>query len=500
MTFRRMASGWLALAVFAAFTACGESFEDEPLPEGVEEIPVTTRSNAALAKFRKGQKYLDAGRFKEANPVFENATGKDPTFSWAYLNAALSAATVREFNDYLKLAMLYLEGKSDGERMLVEIAQTYVDNDVARRVELSQALVAAYPRSRRAWLSRAEVQAVLNEHQEARESMARALELDPDFMATHVTIWRSYLFTEPRDLARAEQAMNRCVEIDPEEGKFYEQLADVYRAMNQLEKARELYSTATEKDPGLSEASLKRGHTNSFLGNFDDARSDYDTAIERAQDQSRINYANYRAFIPLHAGDSQAALDELGLLLEDVEEIGIPRDQVPAAKEKILTARATIQLHHGLLEEAAATLEELAAVKRSIAEQADAPAFVRQREAAILLWQGRLEARKGDYDAARSQAEEHRQLLADDGNPRREESYHGLLGLIELLQGNHQQATLHLQQANPGEVYVRYLLARAHQGAGNLEEAQKLFQEVATWNFNSVGFALVRAEAMAELS
>ena len=31
--------------------------------------------------------------------------------------------------------------------------------------------------------------------------------------------------------------------------------------------------------------------------------------------------------------------------------------------------------------------------------------------------------------------------------------------------------------------------------AGNGEEAKRLFAEVATWNFNSVGFALVRRDA-----
>ncbi len=490
----------LGLVALVAFGGCLERIEDEPLPPGVEEIPVTTKSWEALAKFRKGQKKLDIGRNKQANPIFENATGKDPRFSWAYLNAAITAASVREFTDYLKLATTYIEGKSEGERLLVEIAHTYVDKDTERRSELARALVEAYPRSRRAWLAQAEVQSGLNQHQAARESMAKALELDPNFIATQMAIWRTYLFYQPTDPSQAEQAMQKCLELDPEEARFYEYLADVYRTTNELEKARELYSQAAEKDPGLSAAAVKKGHANSFLGDLEEARVDYQTAIEGARDQSRLDYANYLAFTYLHAGDPSTALDELTALLEKVDESGIPRHQIAGAKSFILENQAAIQLHHGLLGDAEETLAALASADRTIAEQANSPTFTRQKEGGILLWQGRLAARRGDHELAISKAEEYHRLLEGDNDLHREKRYHGLLGLIELLRGDHQPAIEHLRKADPKDVYLRFHLALAQEGAGNVEEAKRLFQEVASWNFNTVGCALVRRDATERLS
>jgi hypothetical protein len=44
-------------------------------------------------------------------------------------------------------------------------------------------------------------------------------------------------------------------------------------------------------------------------------------------------------------------------------------------------------------------------------------------------------------------------------------------------------------------LFPRYQLGLAEQGAGNETEARRLFQEVADFNFNSVDFALVRADA-----
>jgi hypothetical protein len=53
-----------------------------------------------------------------------------------------------------------------------------------------------------------------------------------------------------------------------------------------------------------------------------------------------------------------------------------------------------------------------------------------------------------------------------------------------------------LRQADHANtMYIRYQLAQALEGAGQTEEARALYQQVATFNFNSVGFALVGREA-----
>ncbi|MFN2399219.1 MAG: hypothetical protein ABR543_11350 [Gemmatimonadaceae bacterium] len=68
-------------------------------------------------------------------------------------------------------------------------------------------------------------------------------------------------------------------------------------------------------------------------------------------------------------------------------------------------------------------------------------------------------------------------------------------GLIDLRQKNFQPAVEHYKQANEASEYVKYYLALALHGAGKTEEAKKLFQEVANYNFNSVEFALIRKDA-----
>jgi hypothetical protein len=46
-------------------------------------------------------------------------------------------------------------------------------------------------------------------------------------------------------------------------------------------------------------------------------------------------------------------------------------------------------------------------------------------------------------------------------------------------------------------MFVRYHLAIAEEGLGNTDAARALFAEVASFNFNSVAFALTRADSAA---
>ncbi len=165
-----------SLSVLALLVAC--AVEEVPAPEPdvavpeVEEIPITTDSEEALGDFLEGQKALDVGRPRSANARFRSAVEKDPDFAYAYLLIAGSAASAQEFKENLDLAAEHLTGKSVGERLLVEIHQTFFDNDAERRIRLAEALVEAYPRSPRAWLTLGLMQGELNRNQTARGSMA----------------------------------------------------------------------------------------------------------------------------------------------------------------------------------------------------------------------------------------------------------------------------------------------------------------------------------------
>src|SRR5207247_2528456 len=127
--------------------------------------------------------------------------------------------------------------------------------------------------------------------------------------------------------------------------------------------------------------------------------------------------------------------------------------------------------------------------------EAGHPALTRAQHAQIAHIEGRWAARRGDYRAAQTQAHRISQLLEPDANPRKLEPMHQLKGFIALYQGKYQEAAGHLRQGNPFDPYVKYQLAVATEGAGDAAQAKNLFREIADYNFNALGFALVRKDA-----
>ena len=501
-------SAFLTLLVLAVVTTgCGGPATDtetdtaESTVAQVEEIPVTTSSDSARQLFEEGQYLLDVGRGVKAREKFQAAIAEDPGFVQAHFNQSNASLSFKEFQDCLDMASAHLTEVSAGEMMMIEINRTFLSNDSDQGLALATQLTESYPNSPRAAIILAGMQANENDNVGARASFSRALDLDPESAGALYGLANNYLFNEPRDFGKAEDQAQKMLASYPAEAKGYELLGDIKRAQNDLDAALEAYNHASEVDPTLEAASHKRGHVNSFLGNIEEARAAYDEAIAAAPPESKAGYAVYKAFTPIHAGDIPASLDELETLADNVEAMGTPAGQVKGLQIFALNSAATAALHAALNDRAAATVARRNELVMSIANDVGTDDAKRLQEANCQMWDGLVAAYQGDAEGAAENAHAIAALVENDENPRKMEPVHWVLGMSALEGGDYAGAIEHLRQANhANNMYIRYQLAVAEEGAGNTEEAQKLFGEVAAYNFNSVGFALVRNEAMERAS
>jgi tetratricopeptide (TPR) repeat protein len=490
-----VAFGMLAVVILVLGTVgCAQKEEGTT---SVAEIPYTTDSEAARAYCEKGEYLNDVGRGVEAREQFMAAVAEDPTFVRAHVGQSSAALSFKEFQTCLDNASEHLEGASDGEKLMVAINGSFLTNDTEQGVQLAKQLAEAYPESARAAIVLGGMQSAVNEHEAARASYARALELDPNSAGALFSMANNYLFSEPRDFAMAEEYANTMNAAFPNEAKVYELMGDIKRAQNNLDAALEAYNQATTMEPALAQAQHKRGHVNSFLGNYDDARAAYDAAIASAAPENKAGFAPYRAFTYVHAGEIDTALDELEAVAENVEAMGTPADQVKGFQVFALTSEATVALHSGRLDRAANAIERRNQLVTAIGEEIGTDDAIRLREANCEMWNGLLAAYSGDTDGAIAHADKIAMLVESDDNPRKLEPYHYVMGMAYLKQDNFEQAAEHLRQADyENNMYIRYHLALAEEGVGNAEEAKAFFADVAGYNFNSVGFALLREEAV----
>jgi tetratricopeptide (TPR) repeat protein len=462
----------------------------------VGDIPVTTSSSESRRLFGEGENLFYVGREAKGRETMRAALRLDPKFAFAYVKLVEYGLSAVDRHEALEKAAASLDGKSAGERLLVELYQAEAANDLGRVHAIGHELVASYPRSPRAWLRLARVEENRNESLEARTAASQALEIDPRSAGALFFLSGSYLYQEPRNLDAAERYMRRFLENSPREAAGFEFLGDVLRAKGDLAGSYAAYSQATKLDPALTLAQFKKGHVSSFRGDLPGANEAYEAAIESAPPELKATLALIAANRYIYVGNLQGTLDELIRLADSVEAMGTPPSMVEEMQMQILTVHAEAALQAGRLEEAAKSIARRNALQRAIGEELGDPNEKRLRLFDCHIWDGLLAAYRDEPEAARAEAETARELVANDANPRQLEPYYWLLGVTALRSGNGEQAAALLRRADiANDPLIRYYLAMAEEATGNLEEAKKLYLEVSRWNFNSIGFALVRSEA-----
>jgi len=481
---------WLRTALFALLAA--------PLTAlaAVQEIPITTASAEARLAFDAGQAALDRGDAAQANELFRTAVAADPNFTYAWVNLSNVTFSTEEFNAALKGGEQGTAQASEGERMLLEFNKLFLTNNFDAQLTLAKQLTDKYPNAPRAWLVLAAAQGALNKFDDQRSTLVKVTQLAPDFSPAPFALAGSYLFSEPKDFAKAEKYYRSAIAIAPGIDIYYWSLGDVYRGSNRLEEARRYYKLALQLDPNDLTAPIKLGHVNSFLGHFDEARKDYDRGIEAGGPANAGFVAPFKSFTWVYAGEPAKAIQSLEKLVADIDGFGAGKDQVLNAKVFALTNAATIAMFSGLNDDAERVLAMRTALLRENAKVVGTEAFAKIQETQIAFFDGQLAAWRGDFKSATKLAQKTSELVAGENNARKTEPYHELLGLIALRQKNYKKAVTELRLADQTQLHNKYLLAQALEATNGKDEAARLYKEVAENNFNTVDFALLRAPAL----
>ncbi|MEO7503545.1 MAG: tetratricopeptide repeat protein [Gemmatimonadaceae bacterium] len=456
-------------------------------------VPLTSASSEAKDHFMLGLRQMDIGApIANVRAHFVAAVAADPSFALAHLYAALNAPTRRDYLTHLNHASGLAEKASPAERLMIRTEERLSVNDPKGALELARLLVQTAPFNPRVLQTLAGIQFALGQPAEARASLEQAIALAPRFAPAHIDLGNSYLQIEPKDAAKGEEHIRHAVDLEPNEPYVHDFMGDAYRAKNDLENARLEYTRMIELDAKNAGAFQQRGHVNSFLGKFAEARGDYDKSISLGDAGEKATFPVYRAIVNVYAGQPVAAEQELDKVVAAIDSLDLP--DKTNAKIFALTNQLVIALHNGHTSVATRAVDALRALWRQ--QQVSAtPDFSTSRQANIVYVEGRLAAANGDYAGTRAKSEEYMKVVETSLNPRKNERAHELLGIADLVQKNYASAAAHLAQANPNASYVTYQRALALEGAGQSEEAKALFKRVADTNFNSVEIALIKADA-----
>ena len=88
--------------------------------------------------------------------------------------------------------------------------------------------------------------------------------------------------------------------------------------------------------------------------------------------------------------------------------------------------------------------------------------------------------------------------VAPDANPRKMEAFHQLQGFIAAYQGKAAEAAAHFAAGNLQDPYIEYQYATALDASGQSAKAMPIFKALSVYNFNALGYALIRKDAVAK--
>jgi tetratricopeptide (TPR) repeat protein len=495
----RFPAALLAISTSILVGACGAGTPQNDEVRGAAAMSLweyQTSSEEARQQVADGLRELDMFRVPEAYEHMQRAVAADPNSAFAHLAAAWASPSLDAFVTHLNRATELSANASEVERTLVQIYRKQADNDDAGALAMAKRLTELTPENGRSWSMLGDMYDAIADRENARANWSKAIELAPNLAIHYYLLSQSLSTTEPTDFAKAESLARKAVELEPEEPNSHDILGDALRAQGKLDEAAAAYTKAAELDPTKGQALQQRGHVNTFLGRYAEARADYDAAVALATGNAKPTLAMYRTLVSLYEGNAQATLDELEQLHNSID--GMQVEEPVGMKIFVTGPQFNIAVHYGMVEAAErynARLDQLAEAQIAQAKSAE---FERASRAGRALRHAHLAIAKGDFTYARARMDDYTTLRANDNSPAKMRPVHNLAGFIALKEKRYDDAVSELELGTPNNIYWVYQHALALEGAGRTADAQRLFARVANYYFSNEGTALVRKDALAK--
>jgi tetratricopeptide (TPR) repeat protein len=253
---------------------------DAKAATAAQKLPVTTSSHAAARYFETGMVHFENHRWNFALRDWREAAQLDPKFALAYTWICFTTTDPAEEADARARAKAAMGEVTPQEQLMVKwITRAHEDNYV-ESIQAMNDLAALYPQDKRLnflagyWLYRQD------EFERAKKPTLQALADDPKYATAYNQI--GYLYSRTGDLAKAREALEKYVQLLPNEPNPHDSYAEVLRLSGRYDEALEHYRIALKIDPTFYISQKELGETYSLMGDEEKARSEYTKAIHDA--------------------------------------------------------------------------------------------------------------------------------------------------------------------------------------------------------------------------
>jgi len=301
-------------------------------------IPISTHSDEA-------RKFVELAIDKYENDLLDDAivqakhaTESDPQFALAYGILSFVARRGTPNAAALARAKVLLSLATPDEQLLVRWMTSIQDGDLLPAIMTMNDLLKRYPKNEHVLYLTSEWLYSQQDYDRAREMMETTLQIDPNFPPPLNLLGRAYLETGNPDPAKAIAALKRYVELQPGQPNPEDSLGKLLRYAGDDQGSVEHYGEALQLDPTFTPARVGLADTLTLMGDYFNARDQYDRAISVAESSRDRHHAEYqKALVFFWEGH----LAEGRKLLEDLAEKA-RAEREPYAQFEIGFARALL--------------------------------------------------------------------------------------------------------------------------------------------------------------
>jgi tetratricopeptide (TPR) repeat protein len=450
-------------------------------------VSLTTSSPEARRLYLEGRALAENLRVHDGRKVFERAVEKDPSFAMAHYQLALNSATAKDFFDHLNEAVKLSDKTSEGERLMITVAEAGANAQPKKALELAQQLATKYYGDERAHFILGNQYAGQQEYEKAVEQYKKSIELNPKFAGAYNSL--GYTYRPMERYADAEAAFKQYIELIPGDPNPYDSYAELLMKTGRFDESIAQYRKALSVDPHFSNSFIGIATNLMLQDKHDAAAAEAQKLYDAARDDGDRRFALFaRSTIYADAGKTAAALREIEKEYALDAKLA---DTANMSGDALLLGN--ILLDAGKPDEAARKFQQSSDLveKSSLSDEVKA-----DNALAVHYNKARVALAKGDVATAKTEAEEYMSGAAARNNAFRTRQAHQLAGAIALREKSYDAAIEHLGQANQQDPQVVYYTALAYQDKGDTAKAKELAAKAANANvLPLITYSFVRQKA-----
>ena len=467
---------------------CGSVFAvDKPakIKPGTS-LPLTTKSVVAHDLFDRAMADYENMRIDRAVVGWRAAANADPDLALAYTMIAMNIGDPQEVLDAREKGKSLASKASSGERLMISWISNVQEGNFIQGIAAMNDLLAMYPKDKRLYYVAGNWLMYIDGYEQSQKLLEKALAIDKNYPAALNDL--AYVYAHERQFDKVFVLMDRYVALLPNEPNPQDSYGELSRMAGNFDSALEHYRAALKIDPQFVYSQLGVADTYALIGQYEQARVEYDKAIKGAENPAdRLEYRMQRATTWVREGRLPEADKEFLRIADDAHSTNFDFHEAEAHRRM-----AEYQA------EDAAALKHLEAAEQALGHNASLAQLDRNQELSRILRFRILRAsRSGDKVQSAVALTQLENLASKTRDGVVQSSWHGAAGAVLVEQGKYKEAIAHLTE-DRDDPYSMAFLSKAYSEEGSFDEMHAIEVRLRSMNVPTIEHALVVPAARAK--